>query len=259
MINITKEELQQLSILKLSDTTHNNGGNVFVLDNVLYKIFKEFYSYQSEIERNTDFQIKENIPNTPKIFDKIYVDGKFSGYVLEYIKNSKTFREAIGKNIEEGLKLKAICDVYKGLKYLHKRNIYLGDVHSDNFLISNDGNGYIIDLDYMRFPGDEYKFQQCYLIKPNNKAYKINIASIYTDNIKVMLSCLSLLIGVDLERFISKRTSDINLEEIYNNVIYPLNIKYLDDYFDKLMNREEVEYFSDYLLKFKEKQIKKHK
>lgn len=259
MVNISKEELEQLSTLKLSDTTHNNGGNVFVLGDALYKIFKEFYSYQSEIERNTDFQIKESIPNTPRIYDKIYINGSFSGYAMEYIKNSLTFREAIGKDIDEVLKLKAISDVYETLKYLHKKNIYLGDVHSDNFLISSDGSGYIIDLDYMRFPGDEYKFQQCYLIKPNNTAYKINVASFYTDNIKVMLSCLSLLIGVDLERFISKNTSDINLEEIYNDVICPLNNKFLDGYFNKVMNREEVEYFSDYLLKYKEEQIKKHR
>ncbi len=251
--------MQQLSTLKLSDSTHNNGGNVYVLDDLLYKIFKEFYSYQSEIERNTDFQIRESIPNTPKIFDKIYVDGKFSGYVMEYIKNAKTFREAIGGHVDEELKIKAICDVYEALKFLHSRNIYLGDVHSDNFLISSDGDGYIIDLDYMRFPGDEYKFQQCYLIKPNNKAYKINVASIYTDNIKVMLSCLSLLIGIDLERFISKKASDINLEEIYSDVIHPLKIKPLDIYFKKLMNGEEVEYFSDYLLKYKEKRLKRHK
>lgn len=178
---------------------------------------------------------------------------------MEYIKNSKTFREAIGGHVDEELKIKAICDVYEALKYLHNRNIYLGDVHSDNFLISSDGDGYIIDLDYMRFPGDEYKFQQCYLIKPNNKAYKINVASTYTDNIKVMLSCLSLLIDIDLERFISKKTSDINLEEIYSDVIHPLKIKPLDIYFKKLMNGKEVEYFSDYLLKHKEKQVKKHK
>lgn len=92
---------------------------------------------------------------------------------MEYIKNAKTFREASGAHIDEDLKLKAICDVYEAFKYLHSRNIYLGDVHSDNFLISSDGSGYIIDLDYMRFLGDKYKFQQCYLIRPNNKAYRL--------------------------------------------------------------------------------------
>lgn len=121
-------------------------------------------------------------------------------------------------------------------------------MHSDNFLISSYDRGYIIDLDYMRFPGDEYKFQQCYLIKPNSNAYKINVASKYTDNIKVMISCLSLLLEIDLEAYISKNTSDINLEEIYNKVIVPLNNHVLSDYFKKLMTGEDVEYFSDYYL-----------
>lgn len=99
----------------------------------------------------------------------------------------------------------------------------------------------------MRFPNDEYKFQQCYLIKPNNNSCKINVASEYTDNIKVMISCLSLLLNTDLEEFISSKTSALNLEELYDKVILPLNNPSLSNYFERLQNKEKVEYFDDWL------------
>lgn len=254
IVNITKKELEQLPILNLSTSTHNNGGNIYLVDEkVLYKVFKDFCAYQDEIERNIQFQIVEHIPYTPVIYSKLYIDNKLFGYAMEYIKDSLTFRTAIGRNIEESLKINAITNIYESLKYLHKRNIYLGDIYLDNFLISIDGSGYIIDLDCMRFLGDEYKFQQCYLIKPNNYSNKINIASKYTDNIKVMLSCLSLLLEIDLENYVSKKTFDINLQQIFDEIIYPLNDSILNDYFKRLMSGDDVEYFSDYYLCSKNK------
>ena len=70
----------------------------------------------------------------------------------------------------------------------------------------------------------------------------------YTDNVKVMISSLSLLLGKDLEKYISKQKHDINLEQLFNEVIMPLNDSYLNEYFYKLMNGESVPYFSDYYL-----------
>lgn len=251
-MNITESELKNLPLLNLSTGTHNNGGSIYKAnDNIIYKVFRDASSFQGEVERNTTFQMENPIPNTPKIYDKILMDDRFVGYSMEYIQDSMTFRSAIGKGLDLQIKLNAIQDVYGALKFLHKNNIFLGDIHSDNFLVSLGANGYIIDLDYMRFPGDEYKFQQCYLIKPSNNSYKINVASKYTDNVKVMISCLSLLLDIDLETFISPQTHDINIEELYNKVIIPLNNASLNDYFIRLQNQEDVEYFSD-SLSFKE-------
>lgn len=247
-MNITEQELEKLPLLNLSVDTHNNGGYIYIVNNkVIYKVFRDFYSFQDEVERNVDFRINMPIPNTPQIYDKIYINGSFSGYIMEFIPDSLTFRNAIGKNLDLKTKIKAINDIYKALSFLHQNNIYLGDIHSDNFLVSTNGNGYLIDLDYMRFPGDEYKFQQCYLIMPDENSNKINLASKYTDNIKTMISSLSLLLDMDLEIFISKETHAINIKELYNKVIAPLNNHTLDDYFKRLENKEDVEYFSTLL------------
>lgn len=246
-MQIEPKQLKSLVPLNVHDNKHNHGGTLYLSENGLYKIFKSISYFETEVERNIDFQINHKIPNTPKVFAKIFINGIFSGYVMEYIPNSNTIRSVIGQQISLELKLKAIHDIYMCLKYLHAHNIFLGDIHSENFLITKDGRGFIIDLDYMRFPDDEYKFTQCYLIKPNNNSNKINIASSYTDNVKVMLVCLSLLLDINLEEFISPKEHSINLEEIYNNIIIKLNNGALNEYFLKIMFQQTQEYFIDFI------------
>lgn len=247
-MNIEEKDLNTLPPLTLSMDTHNNEGNLYIANEAtIYKIFRDLYSFQSEIERNITFQINTPIPNTPRIYDKLFKEEIFSGYSMECLQNVKTFRAAINSHISPEAKQKGCQDIYTALKFLHQYSIFLGDIHLDNFLISPTGNGYITDLDYMRFPGDEYKFTQCYLIRPNSKANKINIASTYTDNIKVMISCLSLLLGIDLENLIDPNSHAINIEELYYQIILPLNQPDLNEYFKRIQNQEEVEYFSDYM------------
>lgn len=213
-------------------------------------MFENLYSYESEIQRNIDFQINNPIPNTPIIYDKLFLNSQFKGYVMEYKKGTQTFRESINSDISFDDKINAICDIYQALKYLHERKIYIGDIHSDNFLIGPNGRGYVIDLENIRFPGDEFKFEQCYLIKPNNNQNRINIANAYTDNIKTMISSLTLLLGLDLEKMISKKSHDINLEELNQKIILPLKDNNLTVYIKKLMyshQNKKVDYFDDFL------------
>lgn len=253
-MNLTHLELQKLTPLSIKKDIHNTGGTIYIKDkDTLYKIFKDFNSYEYETERNIDFQIIHNIPNCSKIKDKIFIDNHFSGYSMEYKQDTLTFRDSINNNISFETKVNAICDVYQGLRYLHERNIYIGDIHSDNFLISSNGDGYIIDLETIRFPGDEYKFEQCYLIKPNNQKNKINIADAYTDNIKTMISSLTLLLEIDLEQLISKKTYDLNLEELQQKVILPLGNPALFKYVKDLMQtskKEPFTYFDTFLKKY---------
>lgn len=246
-MQIEPNQINSLVPLNVPNNKHNHGGTLYLSGNRLYKIFKSTSYFETEVERNIDFQINHQIPNTPRVFEKIFINGIFSGYVMEYISNSNTIRSLIGQQISIELKLKAIHDIYTCLKYLHAHHIFLGDIHSENFLITKDGEGFIIDFDYMRFLGDEYKFTQCYLIKPNNSSHKIHVASFYTDNVKVMLVCLSLLLDISLEDFISPKEHSINLEEIYNNIIIKLNNDALNEYFLKIMFQQTPEYFIDFI------------
>ncbi len=238
MVNFSMLSLDKK--LALKDDTHNNNGNMFLSGNLLYKIFDGVILFEDEIIRNINYLINNPISNMPKIYDTIFDGEMFKGYVMEYIKGSKTFRD--GSSFSFLDKVCAIKDVYLGLKDLHSRGIFLGDIHSDNFLICGN-KGYIIDFDYMRFKGDEFKFFECYLVKPRN-SFNVNVSSRYTDNVKTMISSLSLLLDYDLEMFIDD--SCLDLEKLYNDVILKLDNPLLNDYFLKIMDGDD-EYFDNFL------------
>ena len=243
-MKLEKNEYENIPKLYIPKDMHNKN-KLFIKDGVIYKIFND-NSFIDEIERNITFLINNPVPNAPIIYNKIHEGNSFVGYTMQYIPNAITFRQGIKEDIPLDAKINAIREVYEAMKYLHSFNIYLGDIHSDNMLASSDGHGYLIDLEELRFPGDEWKFRQCYLVKPNDASKRINMPSIYTDNVKLMISSLSLLLCVDLEKYISKSSHDINLEQLCEEIILPLNDSNLNEYFSKLMNVDNVEYFSDY-------------
>ena len=245
-MNITDSDLKGLKKLNFGNDTFNSGGSIYQFDsNTLYKNVDPYF-FIDEVERNVDFQIENHVPCTPSIYEKIYYKDKFWGYSMECLKNTITFKNASYLHIDFYVCLKIIQDIYMAIKYLHQRNILLGDIHMDNFLIDTNGCGYMIDLDYMISRGDEYKFQDLYQVqlKPDGKRIQINSKN--TDNIKAMICCLSLIFGIDLE---SKNIyqSCINMEDLYYKYIQPLGIVSLDDYFSRIIQGEEVEYFDDFI------------
>ena len=234
---------KNLSLLQLPDNMRTTD-KLFIQNGILYKVFSD-NSFISEKERNINFLIKNKVPNSPNIFGKLYDKSTFCGYEMEYIPNALSFRQAISEDIPMDKKIQAVKDIYEAMKFLHVHNIYIGDIHLDNMLITDNG-GYLVDLEEVRFPGDEFKFKQYYLVRPNSKEFKINVPSRYTDNVKLMICSLSLLLGKDLETYVDRMGHDINLEELYHNVVLPLNNEDLSSYFEELMKGKFTEYFSDY-------------
>lgn len=232
--------LQQLDYKTNNIKHHNNKSIIYIAENYLYKIVDSSNYYPKEFERNIDFLIKNEIPNTPKILDKIYYNDIFYGYIMEYIKDGITFKEAILKTLTIEERIKAIIDIHKTLKVLHSHNIILGDIHLDDLIINKNG-GYITNLDYIRYPEDKEKFITCYNIKENE------VPSVYTDIVKTMIASLSLLIDMSLEDLIHSKNNCISLEYIYNMIIPATRNKKLKDYFKKIMDGESI-YFDDFLI-----------
>ena len=223
---------------------YNNGGSLYLEDGYLYKVYDEISYFREEKERNIKFLISNNIPNTPKIYKMLYKNNEFNGYVMEYIEGSMTFRDGMKQEISFSDKIKAILDVYETLKVLHSYGICIGDVHLSNFLYK-DGHGYVIDLDEIRYPEDNFKFRERYLVKESIKSVPSKQASFITDNIKVCICCLSFLYNIDLENIICKYSlmsvkiilKFLTSDEEYKEISKILDINKLCYFDDVLVNR----------------------
>lgn len=223
---------------------YNNGGSLYLEDGYLYKVYDEISYFTEEKERNIKFLMNNSIPNTPKIYKMLYKNNEFNGYVMEYIEGSMTFRESLNKNIDFMDKASAIKDIYKSLKTLHSYNICIGDIHLSNFLYK-DGHGYVIDLDEIRYPEDNFKFRERYLVKESIKSVPSKQASFITDNIKFCICCLSFLYNIDLENIICKYSLKsvkiilkfLTSDEEYKEISKVLDVNKLYYFDDVLVNR----------------------
>lgn len=223
---------------------YNNGGSLYLEDGYLYKVYNEISYFREEKERNIKFLMNNSIPNTPKIYKMLYKNNEFNGYVMEYIEGSMTFREGMKQEISFSDKIKAILDVYETLKVLHSYGICIGDIHLSNFLYK-DGHGYVIDLDEIRYPEDNFKFRERYLVKESIKSVPSKQASFITDNIKVCICCLSFLYNIDLENIICKYSLKsvkiilkfLTSDEEYKEISKILDINKLCYFDDVLINR----------------------
>ena len=226
---------------------YNNGGSLYLEDGYLYKVYDEISYFRDEKERNIKFLMNNSIPNTPKIYKMLYKNNEFNGYVMEYIEGAMTFRDGMKQEISFSDKIKAILDVYETLKVLHSYNICIGDIHLSNFLYK-DGHGYVIDLDEIRYPEDNFKFRERYLVKESIKSVPSKQASFITDNIKVCICCLSFLYNIDLENIICKyslKSVKIILKVLISDEEYKEISKVLDAnklcYFDDILtNRVNI-------------------
>lgn len=223
---------------------YNNGGSLYLEDGYLYKVYDEISYFRDEKERNIKFLMNNSIPNTPKIYKMLYKNNEFNGYVMEYIEGAMTFRDGMKQEISFSNKIKAILDVYKTLKVLHSYNICIGDIHLSNFLYK-DGHGYVIDLDEIRYPEDNFKFRERYLVKESIKSVPSKQASFITDNIKVCICCLSFLYNIDLENIICKYSLKsvkiilkfLTSNEEYKEISRVLDVNKLCYFDDVLVNR----------------------
>lgn len=229
---------------------YNNGGSLYLEDGYLYKVYDEVSYFRDEKERNIKFLMNNSVPNTPKIYKMLYKNNEFNGYIMEYIEESMTFREGMNQEISFSDKIKAILDVYETLKVLHSYNICIGDIHLSNFLYK-DGHGYVIDLDEIRYPEDNFRFRERYLVKESIKSVPSKQASFITDNIKFCICCLSFLYNIDLENIICKYslksvkmilkflTSDEEYKEI-SKVLDVNKLYYFDDVLVNRVNKSRV-------------------
>ena len=239
MINLTRKDLEKYSVLK-SDGYNTDSTIYIVDDHTLYKIFKDDYIFYDEKVRNIKFLLDKEIPYAITPEDIIVIDGKVWGYKMLYLKDSKTLRKGI-QDIETSLEDKAmiIKKIYIALRGLHDLGIFLGDIHLDNFLYSND-SGFIIDLDDIRFLFEQHNNRSYYFVKTASDKNSLAIEDQYTDNLKAMIYSLSFLLNIDLETMVKKG----NLMDSIRELNLPEDVElYISAVIDS--GKEEILYFDD--------------
>lgn len=217
-----------------------------VADDSLYKFFTD-YNCNDERKRNIQF-FRDNPMFSPKINFGFNSGSTLLGYSMEFIPGCITFKDAIvEEDISHDDKLKAINGIFSKLKLLHKCDIIVGDMHSQNIMF-NSQDGYIVDLDEVRFLGDDPgKFDSAYHLVLDDGTV-IEEENFYTDNVKTTICALSLLYGVDFEDIMHHGKIRIpDLKMAIDTVISDGDFK--GEIFSLLDNTDKVVYFDDILAK----------
>ncbi|MEG2457406.1 MAG: lipopolysaccharide core heptose(II) kinase RfaY [Bacilli bacterium] len=186
-----------LSLKDLKTNQLHKGGIIKVKDeDTLYKYFL-----------NDDFKEKHssNILLLSKykeikgmIFPKeIIINRKneIIGYSMKYYKDLISLKNLLGNpNINKLFITKITIEILKSLKELHNLGLVHGDIHMGNLFI-NRTSSIILDIDEIITTQEKDIFPRYYSLITR-------FSSIETDNIKVLLSYLSLILEYDLEELI---------------------------------------------------------
>lgn len=228
---------------KINDGT-NNGGNLFLDEGLLYKVYENNYCTKDKEQNLLLLKSAQFFP--PKIMELFYDDTQVVAYSQEFIPNAVTFKEGINENLSYLRKAQIISDVFCKLRILHENNIYIGDVHSRN-LVYNDEGGFIVDLDEIRTKeSDRMKFTEYYYIRKDSSS-PMMISSKYTDNIKLTISALSLLYNFDFEKI----AKDGSLDRVKSYLgIFISNREFRQEVFEVFDNERKIIYFDQVLNKY---------
>lgn len=170
--------------------------------------------------------------------DEYKVDNKLQGFIMPYYPHSHTFDFIINRDMfTHKERLKATLDCTNQLKEVHSKGFLLNDIALSNSLMDKDG-GHLIDFDAVT-KNCPKKTESHYELTLNGKKLR---PSYNTDKLKLALTNLSLIYGINFENIIDDRTNDINSllslfkrnKEIYNLLYSYLNNDCSKPYFDIL-------------------------
>lgn len=171
-VPITDEELLSYSMLPIQEKTLNSSGTLYVHNGYVYKMF--FRDFSKRIVYLLSLPKHLNVLLPEEEIKPEWLSDFQSGYIIEYKEKAKTFFEAFADHLSFEEKSKYIKQIFSGLEHLHQF-IVLGDIHGDNFLISEQ-NAFLCDLDYYRKLDEKRKPFKCkYSVSKQKKKDKLPI------------------------------------------------------------------------------------
>lgn len=141
----------------------------------------------------------------------IYDNLDLIAIVIPWFRDTMTFKRAIlDEDLAFAIRIRAIDDIVRQLKAIHKFGITPRDIHLKNYLIDYSGRGYTVDID-----------GGCLLRGPHHNAVMNRIETsscIQSDLINQFTCAISLVLGVDFSQvFLGNPYSSKSVWEIEKN------------------------------------------
>ena len=152
---------------------------------------------------------------------------------MKYLKDFKTFKDSLAdNNLDIKDKEQIIKNIFQAIKRLHRLGVFLEDIQLENFMYFQN-EGIVIDLDDIHFSFEEDKTRAKYYLKGIK-----NKNPFYLDNLKVVISSLSLLMGINIEEMVK--------DNDFNTILHSLNLpEEVLLYLQTIIDSEEVIYFDE--------------
>lgn len=218
----------------------------------VYKFFREITDL-SLAEKESKLIILDGI--LPENFtgpkSLIYKNNEFSGYTMDYIKNSINLLEySIRTNTDKGKVKDILLKVSDSLKKLHNldENIIVGDLNPRNILVDKTYTPHIIDVDSFKINGYLCNCYPLFLrVYLGNRDIHFNISK-ETDKLCLALIGMVLpffknLDSIGIEEYEEKADSNTFLKELYpyfrylkeyDKTTFP-DVMYLDEMVNKTL------------------------
>ena len=273
------KEFNKLKRINLGDVL-NTESNFLSVPNDKNNIVKAYIDYKNTKFMNSkletinnliDFTNKNNIDYLVIPNKKLIVEDEFRGIVLPKINGKNASKYLRSNNISLKVKIEILKQIGSILESIHNinSNISYSDVHSDNFMVTNDLKVYGIDTDSMKFNNLDgnlgYYFDGNRMIYKYDK-YKINnndeiISNYNTDIYSYVMMILEVISNEELIVLLDENEFDNYIEyldklgfnsklleaisSIYNNKIDNINpLPYLDTI--KSIKKSNIYYFERY-------------
>lgn len=255
---ITQEDIDKFKPFETED--YNTESNLYISGDNLYKIFLNNFILLPTKEKLINHLLINPLRCKNIISPKarLYKDNIFCGFVMRYVRNSKSISKYTeDDSIDIDKRINYIYSLDSALNHLHKKNIVYGDIHQGNIILT-DKDAFLVDIDSIKINEISDELRPLFHLKDFNRDIAIKNETKNTDIIKMNLMYLSLLYHCDFEtlylktglKFIRDVVSVLKLpryikEEIINNLTLGKDNTYIDDKLGNINNYEKKLILSD--------------
>ncbi|MDD2181297.1 MAG: hypothetical protein PHW32_02895 [Bacilli bacterium] len=146
-VKLSSKMFSQLK--KLNVKSLNIESDLYIVENdyLIKQFIDDDVDFLKEKEQKIELLMNKEIEGTIPVLSKVITDGKFSGYIMPYIKNSVELKEINNNYINKENLINIMIKLSKTLEEMHKNRIIYGDISDSNIIINDKLTPYYADMD----------------------------------------------------------------------------------------------------------------